>query len=303
MEEVIEKVDVAILKRDGTPIGHKRLYNTREGQIDIAPYLRHAAEIVAPKRVATADIFDIGASMDVMVEVAGTRTALFTFMAARIEQTNRFALLTEQISHRVMAYGDFDTIGYVNKSGLPVKVLIEGCEGSDIVDQLAIESSDKGQRAIAITTQDFRNAVKSISVTILYDGIEQERIEYEIREEMAGAQRVMWLNDNLSPECYTFPLRKSILVEATRRRMATLWGREAASVEGDGELKLISAYEPQAQLKALSGILSSTKVWIAKNSDAMLADMRTERAMITPGEGMGFIEIDLRAAEEGAELW
>lgn len=303
LEEVREKVDIAIRKRDGTQIGYKRLYGIQAAQIDIAPYLRHATTVAAPTHVATADIFDTGASIDVMVEIAGINTAIFTFVAARLEAENNFTTLSTQIPHRVMAYNDFDTIGYINKNGARVRVQIEGHEGKDIVDQLVIESSDKGQRTIAITPQDFRKSVKSMSVTIFYDDVEQERIEYEIREPMAGAKRVVWLNAQLSAECYTFPLRKSILAEATRHRMATLWGKEAAAVEGDGELKLISAYEPQAQLKALSGILYSPKVWIQHNSDIQMVDMRTERVMITPGDGMGFIEIDLRAAKEGAELW
>lgn len=303
MEEVQEKVDVVILKRDGTQIGHKRLYGVKESQIDIAPYVRRAAEVTIPERVVTADFFDTGASIDVMVEIAGTRTGIFTFTAARTDESNDFLLLTKQISHRVMAYDDFDTIGFVNKTGAPVSAQIVAKEGTDIEDRFVIESTDKGQFTIAITPQDFRRSVKSISVTIYYDDVAQECIEYEIRENMAGAQRVVWLNEDLAPECYTFPLRKSILIEATRKRMETLWGREAAAVEGDGELKLISAYEPQAQLMALGKIISSPKVWVQQESNSAMADMRTERAMISPGNGMGFIEIDLRAAKEGAELW
>ena len=303
MESDYEKVDVTILKRDGTTIGRKRLYGVQLGQIDISPYLRHAASVSAPGYVATADIFDTGASIDVMVDIEGTQTSMFTFLAARVASNTDFALLGTQITHRVISYEDFDTIGYVNKSGAQVSVVVEGHEGTDIVDELVVESSDVGQRVVAITPRDFRKAVRSMVVAIYFDGIEQERVEYEVRENMPGAQRIVWLNDELAPECYTFPLRKSMFVEVTRLRMATLWGAEAAEVEHEGELKLISAYEPQSQLKALSGILCSKKVWVPQGYNLQPIEMCTERVLITPGEGMGFIEVDLRAAKEVADLW
>lgn len=303
MEQQVEQLDIMILRRDGSEIGRKRMYGVQSAQIDIAPYVQRAAECTAPGYVATADFFSTGASVDVMVQVGSTRTPMFTFLAARVESDNSFMLLGSQISHRVIAYDEFDTIGYVNKDGGEVKVVIEGHEGTDIVDELVIESTDVGQLTIAVTPQDFRKAVRRMVVRIFYEGVEQECIEYEVRENMAGARRIVWLNSHLSPECYTFPLRKSILVEATRRRMSTLWGSEAAEVEHENELKLISAYEPQEQLKALSGIISSPKVWEPQGYEVQAVDLLTERVLLTPGSGMGFIEVDLRAAEEGVELW
>lgn len=303
LEADFEQLDIAILRRDGSRIGGKRLYGVRQSQIDIAPYVRRAAEPAAPKKVNSADFFDTGESIDVIVEIGSVRTAIFTFIGARVGEENNFALLASQIPHRVLAYDDFDTIGYVNKSGAQVRVLIEGRIGTDIVDQLEIVSADTGQLTIAVTPQDFGKSVRSMKVTIWFDGVEQESIEYEVREAMAGSERVMWLNGHLSAECYTFPMRKSVLVAATRRRMATLWGREAADVEHNGEVKLISAYEPQAQLKALSGIVAARKVWIVRGGDVEPVDMTTDRVLLTPGDGMGFIEVDLRAAQEGAELW
>jgi hypothetical protein len=114
---------------------------------------------------------------------------------------------------------------------------------------------------------------------------------------------VAWLNDHLAPELYTFPLRKSVLVKRVRKHIESVWGREAAALEGDNELKLISAYEPQAQIKALAGILSAQRLWLVEGGVPQKVNLLTDRVLSSPGGKMGMIEVDIRAAEEGVKLW
>jgi hypothetical protein len=85
--------------------------------------------------------------------------------------------------------------------------------------------------------------------------------------------------------------------------MASIWGREAAAVESRSELKLLSAYEPEKQLKALAEILSSPRVWLVEGGDIQGVELTTDRVMLSPSEQMGIIEVDIRAAEEGVLLW
>ena len=148
-----------------------------------------------------------------------------------------------------------------------------------------------------------REGVDNIRVTIHVDGEPTSCIEYEIKQNLRGARRVAWLNGSLSPELYTFPLRKSVLIESTRRHMASIWGSEAAEVESSNQLKLLSAYEPEKQLSALSEILSSPRVRLVEGADVKSVELHTERVLLSPTEGMGIIEIDLQAAEEGVKLW
>ena len=71
----------------------------------------------------------------------------------------------------------------------------------------------------------------------------------------------------------------------------------------ENELKLISAYEPQMQIEALSSILSTPKAWLVKGCELQRVEITTERVMPAKCGQMGIIEVDIRAAEEGVKLW
>ena len=111
-----------------------------------------------------------------------------------------------------------------------------------------------------------------------------------------------WHNASRSPELYTFPMRKSVLVESVRRHVESVWGREAAAIEHDGELKLLSAYEPQAQLRALAGVLSAERVWLVEGCMPSRVELRAERVLTIPCDQMGMVEVDICATKEGAVL-
>jgi hypothetical protein len=85
--------------------------------------------------------------------------------------------------------------------------------------------------------------------------------------------------------------------------MESIWGKEAAALERQNELKLISAYEPQEQIEALSAILSSPRVWLVKGNELQPTELTTERILTAPCDKMGIIEVDIRAAREGELLW
>jgi hypothetical protein len=168
---------------------------------------------------------------------------------------------------------------------------------------VVITPEQGGQRAVAITAQGLGEATDELRVTIVVDGLAAEQIHYDIKSNLCGARRLAWLNEFQAPELYTFPLRKGVLVKATRKYMESMWGREAAALESENELKLISAYEPAAQIKALADILRSKRVWLVEGDKLQSVNLLTDRVLPTPCGEMGMIEVDVRAAEEGVKLW
>ena len=155
---------------------------------------------------------------------------------------------------------------------------------------------------VAVTAKG-RSDVNAMRVTVMTDGEATTVIEYDIKENLKGARRVAWLNDHLAPELYTFPLRKSVLIKAARKRMESIWGSEAGTAERENELKLISAYEPQAQIEALTSILSTPRAWLVEGSTLQNVEITTDRVMPSSCGEMGIIEVDIRAAREGEVLW
>lgn len=302
--EELEVVEVNILHSDGEVIARKNLYGVKSvTAVDIAPYLRQKMVPTVVSAPDSAGVVDAPYNIDVRVEVLGVESESRHFVAAKIEGDEPVVLLGEQIKHRTMTYDEFDTIGLVKKSDCLLEVVIDAFDKSSPIGYLNFEVEELGQKVVYVNPREFDATLRSMVVTILCDGEPVETIEYEVRKNLSTAERIGWLNGHLAPEFYTFPLRKSLLIEATRRRMASIWGKEAAAVEQHNELKLISAYEPEAQIKALANILSSPKVWLQRGGEAEAVELATQRALVAPSEGVGFIELDLQAAKRGVLLW
>lgn len=306
----LEQVEIKIMDDTGAVIGDKIISGTiTSGRIDIAPYVKRAATYNIPQSVAQCGLIDLGGSVKVIVEVEGTTSEQRSFLSADVEMGEEVIFLTDQMIKRVIAPDEFDVVGVINPTTTPLDIIIEICDDvyGCIMSRSLTISGQYRQYGICLTPQEFPTEILGFATYLLIKLRHGNRyldvIEYEIRDNFSTAKRIGWINEHGAPEFYTFPLRKSLLVESTRKHMESLWGREAAALESDNELKMISAYEPQQQLQALAKILSSPKVWLQNSEGTQAVSLTTERALLTPGTGLGFIELDLRAAERGVKLW
>ena len=296
-----QEVEINIIdKSSGTTIGRKRLYGVTKGEIDIAPYLRSAIVPTLPETIEACGVVECPTQMKVVVQAGGVNSSTRTFIAAKVDLDNYYQPLTTQHLHRTMARDEFDLISFFSYADIVVEVVVEFFGKGN--ESLTITPDAGGQRVVAVTAKG-RPGVSSMRVTVMADGEAVTTIEYDIKENLKGARRVAWLNDHLAPELYTFPLRKSVLIKAARKRMESIWGSEAGSAERENELKLISAYEPQAQIEALTSILSTPRAWLVEGCKLQNVEITTDRVMPSSCGEMGIIEVDIRAAREGEVLW
>lgn len=285
----------------GEVIGRKMLYGVSTARVDIAPFVRRAAEVKLPDKVEYSQMLTTGVQIKVKVEVAGVSSSARNFIAAKIDTSKtHFMLLSEQISRRTMARDEFDIIPFYSSPDAVVEVLVEAMGKS--YGYLTLEHATGGQAAVAVTALDFDDGPEELRVTFKVDGEVEAELEYELKANLRGARRLAWLNSSRSPELYTFPMRKSVLVESVRHHIESMLGREAAAVERNGELKVLSAYEPQAQLEALGRIIHSERVWLVEGCVPSRVELRAERVINLPCDEMGMVEVDICAAEEGARL-
>lgn len=306
----IEQVEIRILTNNGEEIARKVIHGTMtKGKIDIAPYVRRAVKHNIPQSVTNCNVIDIGGSITISVQIEDALSEERVFMAASVDLTQPITLLTNQNTKRTFTIDEFDMIGFVNTTTKPIDIMIELCDDTYGCMMYRTFSSAEPFRpkAICVTAQEFSKELLAIAkymlVKMQHDGNRFDFIEYDIRNNLSTARRIGWLNEYGAPELYTFPLRKSLLIEATRKHMESIWGREAAELESDNELKMISAYEPQKQLQELAKIVTSPKVWLQQNNGQQAVSLMTDRVLLTPGTGLGFVELDLRAAEKGVKLW
>ena len=299
--ETPRDVEIKIIDcANGEVIGRKRLYNVTSGEVDIAPYLRSVARPTLPTTIEGCGEIDTSTNIRVIVQADGVDSEPRKFIAAKIDRNAIFTLLSSQHLNRTMAHDEFDIVCYFSWPDIVVSLDVEFIgSGSEL---LTITPPSGGQRAVAVTARG-REGVDNIRATVKVDGVATTIVEYEIKSNLKGARRLAWLNDNLAPELYTFPLRKSVLIEAARKSMESIWGREAGTAERENELKLLSAYEPQAQIEALSSILSTPKAWLVRGCELQRVAITTDRVMPATCGEMGIIEVDIRAAREGEVLW
>lgn len=282
-------------------IGKKMLYGVTTAQIDIAPYVRGQMQLKMPERVVQCGEVELNQQIYVKVEVDGVSSAVRRFMAAKVDLEQAWQLLTSQLPYRTMACDEFDIISYFAYPDMVVEVVVESSgKGSE---RVSFSPASGGQCAVAVTAQGLGESVDGLKVTIKVDGQSVAELNYDIKPNLSGARRLVWLNEWRAPECYTFPLRKGVLIKATRKHMESVWGREAAALESENELKLISAYEPKAQIEALGRILSSEQLWLVEGGELQRVNLLTDRVMPAEYGEMGMIEVDVRAAEEGVKLW
>ena len=83
-------------KETGQTIGRKRLYGVTYGEVDIAPYLRSAAQPTLPDFVAENSVVETSAQIKVVVEAEGVSSPSRTFIAAKVD------LSDEQLKKAVM---------------------------------------------------------------------------------------------------------------------------------------------------------------------------------------------------------
>lgn len=301
-EATAHDVEIKILNAETSEeIGTKLMYGITKGEVDIAPYLRHYMSLEMPEVVNNCVELGLGQNIRVRVEADGVSSDERSFVAAKVESKSAWQLLTTQLHHRTMDCDEFDIISYYAPDNQFVEVVVKAFgKGSGNV---IITPTAGGQRAVAVTAQGLVEEPDELKVTILVDGVEMEQITYSIKPNLRGARRLMWLNENHAPELYTFPLRKSVLTKATRKHIESVWGREAAALESENELKLISAYEPRVQIQALAAIVESQRLWLVRGGELQRVNLLSDRALVPQCGEMGMIEVDLRAAEEGVKLW
>lgn len=295
-------VEVEIVNADsGEVMGRKRLYGVSAGEIDISPYLQGKVRSTLPATVGGCGAIECNMQSSVKVVVDGVESDARCFIAANIDPSRTYTPLMNNILQRTMACDEFDVVSWFARPGAEVEVVVEAFGKG--TESLTVRPSGVGQQAVAITALDFIDIPDTMRATVKVDGVAMTVVEYQIKPNLQGARRLAWLNEHLTPELYTFPLRKSVLIKAAREHIKSVLGEEATALERENELKLISAYEPQAQVKAFADILPAEKVWVVEGCTPQRVEIVVDRVFKFASAEMCMFEVNVHAAEEGVRLW
>lgn len=295
--------DIEIVVSDaesGERLGTKYLYESAGGTVDIAPVLRSAVRYRLPEGVERCAVVDTGAQIKVAVTANGTAAPVRNFIAAKVDLGALYTLLEAQSEQRMIAAGEYDLVSFFSMPDAVAEVLVEAY--GDNYSYLTLTPPSGGQRCVAVTPQGFAEIPERLTVTVKIDGAAVSTIEYTVVENTATARRVAWLDSQHAPELYTFPVSSRMTVMASRRRVMTAGGRQTVAVERDATLRVVSAYEPRAQLAALAEIIVSPRVWLLQGDGSREVDILTDTLMTADSGALGSIAVTLRERRKEARL-
>lgn len=295
--------DIEIVVSDaasGRRLGVKRLCNSAGGTVDIAPIVRGAVRYSLPESVDRCAVVDTGAQVKVAVTANGTAAPVRNFIAARVDLGALFTLLEAQSERRTLAADEYDLVSFFSMPDAVAEVLVE-TYGTGY-GFMTLTPPSGGQRCVAVTPQGFAEVPQRLKVTLKIDGEAVSTIEYTVVGNPPSARRVAWLDAQYAPELYTFPVCSEVTLTASRRRCLTAGGVATVAVERERAMRLVSAFEPRAQLAALAEIIASPCVWEVCGGRCSEADILTDTLMLADAGSPGSIAVTLRPRRREVRL-
>lgn len=284
----------------GAAIGSVRQYAAAGGRIDIAPVLRRAARCRLPDSVADCGVVDTGGRVKVRVEAEGAASPVRTFIAAEVGNDLLYKPLTTQHARRTIAADEFDLIGYFAMPDAVVVIRIEAFGTS--YGYRTVTPPAGGQRTVAVAPRGFGMTPERMRVTVEVDGEAATVIEYEVVDNLRHACRVAWINRHGAPELYTFPACRHVAVGAAREHVAADGGGCRQTVtDGGGRLRVVSAYEPHAQMLSLAAIAASPDVRLVRGGGLRRVCVADDAPAAVPCDAMWLLELELLTDGKEAE--
>ena len=266
-DEVVD-FDIGILNFDtGKEVGRKHIYNSSRAVVDIAPYVANMAQEIAPKSgqtelvkapvvkyILTVDTSNLDSEVSDTVAVSNNITTPVIGINSIFPTSQK----------RQLSIGDYDELRIVAqpKSILSVEIT------SDRGEQLSFEQySNSGVAILNLSSADFNESTKSLTVRICHDEHLLQSIFYEVVPRRKGSMRLAWLTPTGVLERYTFPITESRAVVATDRELFVGNGGQYTSCNCVNRATLKSDIHTTATIEALSTLVTAPKVWIENEGD------------------------------------
>lgn len=235
-------------------VGVKRLTGITQGSVDVAPFLRRNL-FFFPKTGSTGFVSAGGRTVLGTIEIDNARAQTRTFVSAS-EAVVPPALLTTSPPLRTIGRGECEELTICTAT--PCVVHVTAYKGAESKQTLHT-APYAGFTLFWLNTADFPNAD-----VIRLDINDIGQINYYLTGLSTG-RRLAWRSSVGSVEHYTFPVEKEVVDKVEKKEVFTQQGPRPMTIRSERRTTLLSAYEPEKMLKALSEILTSPAVWSVEN--------------------------------------
>ena len=239
-------------------VGRKTLYGVTTGTVDIAPYVRIAADASTPMRTDGSALCDAPCRRYKVV-AEGAESTPITVADNRVTVGEKTSLTT-MTRQRKIAFGERDELRLFGGRGATFAVTIRTSGGDEIVLH---HTSASGAVILTVDTSDFSRDTRTAEVCIECDGREIPSLCYTVSERCGKDLRLVWVSSAGTVERYTFPVVRSMTRNTVHRRIVAADGTyRTAECITDETVRLVSAYEPHGVAQAVAEVAASPCVWI-----------------------------------------
>lgn len=300
-DTTLESILIYIVCNSET-ISQKRLYNTSEGEIDIAPILR-AHHNPSPKSLNTTLYAYSETSLNVVVRAQGVNSESRVFLNS-LKRVDESRLRSTTPTERIISHGEHDEIALM-KGVIRATLEIITPEGS--TTKSLIGGSPQHYLNLHLNTTEIEPEATELYIDFtLLGGVTTERLHYTFVKRPSNSLRVIWLSDLGSFERYTFPFVRSVTEHSTTKPME-LYSAELIPQcpSTEYQIELSSAYEARKMRMALSEISHRSIVWVESPEGKLIAaKVEPTSSELFDAERLRPIKIKLLVSPENySKLW
>ncbi len=273
----------------GESIAAKRFFDSSTGSFDLARPLRCRIRY-APESGPTGFVDPAARTAAVVVKIGGEQSPQRRFFDAATRPETAGPATTMPLE-RIIARSESDEITVLAGTGVTIGVTAESAGSATVRNFFAREH---GFIPFRLNTSDFEGA-KRLSVEIRERDAVIGTVAYTVVEPSEGSCRIAWRSAAGSIEHYTFPVELEATAAVERPRILGADGAyRTVAARGECRRTLLSAYEPQAVIEALGGIIAAPQVWIVEGGVYRPVDITDLSAAVRRHHTLPQLELHLR---------
>lgn len=276
--------------QSGVVVGRKCVYGTTTAVVDIAPYVENMSKWVLPERGKCTLRNAPMAGYHITVDTESDSIVSQTVILSNNLETPKSGINSLLPVQREIGYGEEDDLRvYVPPQSTVLVQMI-----SDRGEYLSYEMySESGAIEIHVATSEFESITKRLVVDVFYNSQLTQSAMYNFVPRYKGAVRLMWLSPGGNIEHYTFPVKRSQSTVVEKRRVSSSLYGEVVSTISAKRLSICSNNETEVVRKALTTVVTATKVWIEEPTESVEATVIESEIVTSQFGKIGHIALTL----------
>lgn len=271
-----EDVDVEIFNQTTHQlIARKRLYGVTRAEVDIAPILRSAVEMVVPRVESTA-VLSSPMGIKVAVGIMGLMSAERRFCAAEVDIRHP-QLMSYVPDSQTLAYGEEILFSVIAPEGVQIS-MVEYTPTAKRTISL-VPDSNLLFYDVVICTSMFRGDVERIELSVMSGTEQLAHFNFDLVPRLTDGRRLVWRNRRGGLESYRFTKSLPIVAEVDVDAYNTTAGLMAKLRSTKERYRLCSALEYGEALRSLREIIYAPYIYdirFDRLEDVTLATRRME---------------------------